>query len=151
MKKKIGKYVNTHGIKGEIRLISNFSNKDLVFVPNFKIYINDKEYTIESYRRHKEFDMLKLKGINSINNIEYLKNNDVFIELDDIKDTYIDLLDYKVVIENKEYKVVNIIDNYKQKIIVLDNNKMIPYVDEFIIKKDDINKVIYMNVLKDLM
>ncbi len=151
MKKKIGKYVNTHGIKGEIRLISNFSGKDLVFVPNFKIYINDKEYTIESYRRHKEFDMLKLKGINSINNIEYLKNNDVFIELDDIKDTYIDLLDYKVVIENKEYKVVNIIDNYKQKIIVLDNNKMIPYVDEFIIKKDDINKVIYMNVLKDLM
>ena len=34
---KIGKYVNTHGIKGEIRILSNFSRKDLVFMPNKKI------------------------------------------------------------------------------------------------------------------
>lgn len=35
----IGKIVNTHGIKGEVRLISNFERKDLVFKKNFKIYI----------------------------------------------------------------------------------------------------------------
>ena len=28
---KIGKFVNTHGIKGEIRIKSDFSRKDLIF------------------------------------------------------------------------------------------------------------------------
>ena len=50
---KIGKYVNTHGIKGEIRILSNFSRKDLVFMPNKKIYIKDKEFIIDKYRHHK--------------------------------------------------------------------------------------------------
>ena len=44
---KIGKYVNTHGIKGEIRILSNFSRKDLVFMPNKKIYI--KQYELSLY------------------------------------------------------------------------------------------------------
>lgn len=71
---KIGKYVNTHGIKGEIRIISNFSRKDLVFIPSMNIYIKDKEYEIVSHRVHKQYDMLKLKDIDNINDIEYLKN-----------------------------------------------------------------------------
>lgn len=32
----IGKIVNTHGIKGEVRLISNFERKDLVFKKTLK-------------------------------------------------------------------------------------------------------------------
>ena len=35
----IGKIVNTHGIKGEVRLLSNFKYKEKVFVPKFTIYI----------------------------------------------------------------------------------------------------------------
>ena len=31
----IGKIVNTHGIKGEVRLLSNFSKKALVFKKDF--------------------------------------------------------------------------------------------------------------------
>ena len=69
---KIGKYVNTHGIKGEIRILSNFSRKDLVFMPNKKIYIKDKEFIIDKYRHHKEFDMVTLKGINNINDMTIL-------------------------------------------------------------------------------
>ena len=32
----IGKIVNTHGLKGEIRIISDFEFKDKVFVPGIK-------------------------------------------------------------------------------------------------------------------
>ena len=35
----IGKLVNTHGIKGEVRIVSNFKYKDRVFIPGMKIYI----------------------------------------------------------------------------------------------------------------
>lgn len=152
MKLKVGKYVNTHGIKGEIRLLSNFSRKDLVFTSGVKIYIKDKEFVIDSYRHHKEFDMLKLKRINNINDILDLKGNDVYVD-SSIIDEFIDedLVNYKVIINNKTYKIIDVIKNYKQLIIVLDNNSKIPFVDEFIVSKDDKNKVIVMNVLDGLM
>ena len=52
---RIGKIVNTHGVKGELRLISDFKYKDKIFVDNFKIYIGKEkiEEKINSYRRHK--------------------------------------------------------------------------------------------------
>ena len=40
---KIGKIVNTHGIKGELRLLSKFPYKDKVFIKDMPIYI-DKNY-----------------------------------------------------------------------------------------------------------
>ena len=40
----IGKLVNTHGIKGEVRILSDFEFKNKVFVKGFKLYIGkDKE------------------------------------------------------------------------------------------------------------
>ena len=40
----IGKIVNTHGIKGEIRLLSDFPFKDKVFVVGNNILVDDVEY-----------------------------------------------------------------------------------------------------------
>lgn len=153
MKIKIGKYVSTHGIKGEIKLISDFSRKDLVFVKEFKIYIKENEYEIESYRKHKNYDMLKLVGINNINDIIDLRNSDVFIERNDIKTTFIDedLIGNDLIIKNLKYKIKKIVDNNGQKLIMTDNNKMIPYVDEFIDKYDEVSRVLYMNVPEGLL
>ena len=39
----IGKIVNTHGIKGEIRILSDFEKKDSVFVVGMPIYIGRKK------------------------------------------------------------------------------------------------------------
>ena len=62
----IGKLVNTHGLKGEVKLISDFKFKDDVFKINNNIYINKIKYTIKSYRKHKMFDMITLEGIDDI-------------------------------------------------------------------------------------
>ena len=35
----VGKIVNTHGIKGEIRILSDFKYKNEIFKENFKLYI----------------------------------------------------------------------------------------------------------------
>ena len=149
---KIGKYVNTHGIKGEIRILSDFSRKDLVFVPKFKIYIDGNKYIIKSYRRHKNYDMVTLDGINSINDIEHLKGSDVYIDRDDING-FIDedLYEYKVVYKNKEYIIKDILISKSNKILVLEDNKMIPYVKDFIIKLDTDNKLLYMNLPDNML
>ncbi len=149
---KIGKYVNTHGIKGEIRILSDFSRKDLVFIPKFKIYIDGNKYIIKSYRRHKNYDMVTLDGINSINDIEHLKGSDVYIDRDDIN-AFIDedLYEYKVVYKNKEYIIKDILISKSNKILVLEDNKMIPYVKDFIIKLDTDNKLLYMNLPDNML
>ena len=70
----IGKLINTHGIKGEVRIISDFKYKDIVFKKGNSIIIDKISYEIVSYRKHKNYDMLMLLGINSINEAELLKD-----------------------------------------------------------------------------
>ena len=149
---KIGKYVYTHGIRGEIRIRSDFSRKDLVFKKGFKIYINGNEYIIKSYRKHKEYDMVTLDGINNINDIISLKGNFVYIKRDDIEG-FIDedLFSYKVIICGKEYKIVDILDNKAHKILVLEGKIMVPYVDGFIERKDNNEKIVYMKLPDNLL
>ena len=85
----IGKYVTTHGIKGEIRIKSDFNEKEKIFKVGNEIII-DKPYIITSYRVHKGYDMVTLENINSINDIPFLKNTKVYID----RDKYLDKFDY---------------------------------------------------------
>ena len=127
----IGKYVNTHGIKGEIRIKSDFKYKDKVFFVGNTLIIDNQEFIINSYRRHKEYDMVSLKGINNINQIIDLKGSKVLvfnISLDDGE--YLDstLIGFKVYMNNI-YKG-DVLDikylNNSKKILVV-NNKYVPF------------------------
>lgn len=127
----IGKYVNTHGIKGEIRIKSDFKYKDKIFFVGNTLIINNQEFIINSYRRHKEYDMISFKGITNINQIIDLKGSKVFvfnISLDDGE--YLDstLIGFKVYMNNI-YKG-DVLDikylNNSKKILVV-NNKYVPF------------------------
>ena len=83
----IGKIVNTHGIKGELRIISDFPYKDRVFKNNFNIYIGKDKINevINTYRHHKIFDMITLKNYNNINEVLKYKGSLVYINRLDLK------------------------------------------------------------------
>ena len=145
----IGKYVNTHGIKGEIRIKSNFPYKDKVFKIGNEIII-DKPYTITSYRVHKEYDMVTLEGINSINDIIHLKNSLVYIERDKYLDNndYLDtdLIGFKLINNELDLVVTDISYINDKKKLLVSENKLIPF--ELIDKIDYSNKIIF---IKDVM
>ena len=83
---RIGKIVNNHGIKGELRILSDFKFKDRVFVQNRRIYIGEdkEEHIITSHRHHKVFDMITLAGFDDINEVLRFKNKDVFVKKTDL-------------------------------------------------------------------
>jgi len=145
---KIGKYVNTHGIKGEIRIQSDFGKKDRVFVEGMILYINNKEFKIKSYRVHKDYDMVTFENINNINDIEYLKGRDIFINYETLnlseKEIIIeDLIGFDTYVNKKIFsKVVSIESNHAQKLLHLENGKYIPYIDEFVENIDSKNRSI---------
>ncbi|MDE5587382.1 MAG: ribosome maturation factor RimM [Bacilli bacterium] len=83
----VGKIVNTHGIRGEIRLLSDFDKKENVFVPNMTLYLGRKKepVTITSYRHHKNFEMVCLEGYNDINDVLRFKGLYAYVLREDLK------------------------------------------------------------------
>ena len=84
-KVKIGRIVSTHGIKGEIKIISEFPYKERVFIIGNKLLIDDVSYEINSYRVHKNYDMVTFKGFNNINDILFLIKKDVYVLKEDLQ------------------------------------------------------------------
>ena len=145
----IGKIVNTHGIKGELRIRSNFELKNVIFKPGFTLYVGEGYVPEEivTYRPHKEFDMVTFKGYDNINQVlNYLKLN-VYVKRSDLelsKDEYIleDLVGLSVE-ENGEMlgKVEEIVYNGINILlsVVGDNSFYIPTAGDFI-KNVDLEK-----------
>ncbi len=74
---EIGKIVNTQGIKGDVRCIS-FSDDIKRFSLLKQVYATNEKTTltldIESVRYHKQFVVIKFKGVNDMTEGERLKN-----------------------------------------------------------------------------
>lgn len=134
----IGKIVNTHGLKGEVRILSSFKYKDKVFIPNMKIYIGKDKIceVINTYRHHKIFEMITMNGYNDINQILKYKGEYIFVNKDDIKlssNEYLDedIIGLNVYTDNKLLGAVKKIENHNsnQILYVKNNDKtyLIPY------------------------
>ena len=157
----IGKIVNTHGIKGEVRLLSNFEEKDLIFKEGFKVYIGsmNEEETINTYRHHKQFEMISFKGINDINLVLKYKGKKVYINKDDLNlknDEYLleDLIGMKII--NNEEQLGTVTDIYDTKAgkllyISFAKNYYIPYNSNYIKQVDVRRKEIQTENVKDLI
>jgi len=139
----IGKIVNTHGIKGELRILSDFKYKDKVFKKDFKFYIgkDKEELIVNSYRHHKIFDMVTFNDLNDTNLVLKYKGKEVYINEEDLDldgEIYIDnLIGYKVVVGDKDIGVVTDVMHMKANDILRVNDILIPYVKEFILKIED--------------
>lgn len=141
----IGKLVNTHGLKGEIKIISDFKYKNDVFKKDNEIIIDSNIYKINSYRHHKVFDMLTLSNINDIETAEKLKGLNVYINKDNYKfNGYLDsdLIGLDVY-DNGKYKgkIMDILKTNNSDLLVIDGIKrhMVPDIPEFI-KNVDLDK-----------
>ena len=148
----LGKYVNTHGIKGEIRIKSNFKYKDRVFKKGSKINILNKDYVINTYRVHKDYDMITLEGINDINLIPFPKNTNVFINREDylLENDYLDsdLIGFIVYNSNLKREVLDISYLNENKKLLKTNSGYIPF--ELIENIDFNNKLIKISEVDGL-
>lgn len=156
----LGKIVATHGIKGELRIKSNFEYKEKAFKVGNVLIIDDKDYIIKTYRQHKTFDMVTLNDFRDINEVEFLLKKNVYIDkmalvLNDDEVLDQDLLEYKTIIGNETYKIVEVFYASKtNKIIRLKSkNKeiLVPYQKEFIKKIDKSKRMIYIELLDGMI
>ena len=77
-----GQIVNTHGIAGEVKIMPWADDPD--FLLNFKtLYLDGKPIHIRSARVHKNAVLMKLDGVDDINEAMRLKNKVVSIDRED--------------------------------------------------------------------
>ncbi|WP_066289119.1 ribosome maturation factor RimM [Bacillus sp. FJAT-29937] len=75
----VGKIVNTHGIRGEVRIISKTDFADERYKSGNRLYLfmpqskSPLELTVNSHRTHKNFDLVTFDGYNNINQVENMK------------------------------------------------------------------------------
>lgn len=83
----VGKIVNSFGIKGELKIISDFEYKDRVFKKDSYLYIGqDKtKELISNYRVHKNYDLITFSNYTNINEILKYKGLNVYIKREELE------------------------------------------------------------------
>lgn len=155
----IGKIVSTHGIKGELRILSDFEYKDRVFKVGNTLVINNKDYVIRSYRHHKNFEMVTLDDYHDINEVLFLLKNKVYfkesdLELSDNEILDSDLIKYDVLSnDGRVGKVLEVFfasPNNKVIRIMLDKEYLIPFNSPLLVRIDKNKKQINVDIIEGM-
>ncbi|AQP53020.1 ribosome maturation factor RimM [Vagococcus penaei] len=85
----VGKIVNTQGIKGEVRVISQTDFADERYKVGNTLYLfQDKKpmmpLTIKSHRKHKNFDILSFDNHPWINDVEHYRDGILKVAMTDL-------------------------------------------------------------------
>ena len=156
----IGRIVRPHGVKGGMKVSSDFKYKNNAFVKGNTIYIKDKFYTIMSYTNTggNQLDILYLEGINTIDDVITIRHNNIYINKDDLNID--EILDEELINMEVYYKdeLIGVVDDIKTGInpliMINYNNKVlyIPRQDSFIENIDvDNNKILLTDKYKELL
>lgn len=96
----VGKLINTHGIKGEVKVFPITDNPQR-FDYLKKAYIGDSKIlvNIEGVKYHKGIAILKFKEYNDINDVIKFKDNYVFVDDED-----------KVILPENHYFISDLLD-----------------------------------------
>jgi len=136
-----GEIVNTHGIKGEIKVLPWVdSPEDLVDFERCRIA--RKDYEIELCRVQKTCALMKLVGIDTVEDAQKLRGKTVLLYREDIDDEVIfaaELINMDVFCNGEQIGVITeVLDYPGNSVYVVKGEKsyMIPAVKEFILNTD---------------
>ena len=75
---RIGKVVNTHGLKGELKISSESDFDDIRYKKGNTVYLRTEEgyvpFEVATFRLHKGFPLVSFKDFQDINLVEKFKN-----------------------------------------------------------------------------
>lgn len=165
----VGKIVNTHGIKGEVRVISQtdfaeerYKSGNILYLglPGKKDLV---ELIVRNHRRHKQFDLLTFDGYDNVNQVEPFKggilkvHQDQLSELQEGEYYYHEIIGCKVFSDlGEEIGVVKeVLSPGANDVWVVqrkhDKDALIPYIDEIVKEVDVEQKIIVIHIMEGLL
>ena len=144
-----GEIVNTHGIRGEMKVLPWSDGPDFL-LDYSRVRICGEDYKVESCRVQKTCNLLKLQGINTVEQAQVLRGKTVEIYRCDAPDDLVfaaELIGVTVFCDGIEIgKIADVLDYPGNKVYVVKGEfeYMIPAVKQFILSTDMENET--MNV-----
>ena len=162
----IGKILNFHGIKGEIKMGYSAGKESLIkSLKNIYVYINDEKvcYDVQSVRFHKNVAIIKFRQINSIDDVMLIKGLLVHVPEELLKanlkkDEFLikDLINAKVFdTDGNEIGVISDVgENKASNILEIQKSNglkfMVPFVKELVPEVDLNNNKIIINMIEGM-
>jgi 16S rRNA processing protein RimM len=150
---EIGIIANTHGIIGELKIDCRCDSPE--FVRQFDaLMVGETQYSVERCRPHKNAAIVKLRGVDTVQDAQALKSKIVTADVSDIvlpegRFFIADIIGLPV-FEGSERigTLANVLNLPASDVYVLDNGRMIPNVPAFVKKMDESG--IYVELIEGL-
>lgn len=154
----VGKIIKPQGIRGEVKVFSYFDDtKTFCSLKKVRLSREDQFRFVESVRVQGDIAYLKLEGINTRNDAELLKYQELFVEREELAEIFDDkdlILLQDIIGYNLESagtlmgKIISIENYGASDIIILSSNNqsiMLPIVDNIFEKIDIENKKVIVD------
>jgi 16S rRNA processing protein RimM len=166
----VGKIVNTHGIRGELKIIPQTDFPELRFEKGSELVIvdpagNTTPVVVEASRLHKNMYLVKFKQFDNINQVEkykgsLLKVEEKFLaELDEDEYYYHEIIGCKVVTEEGQElgTIVEILSPGANDVWVVKPPRgkgkqlLLPYIDDVVLNVDVPAKTVQVRLMEGLV
>ena len=165
----VGKIVNTHGIRGEVRVISRTDFADERYKVGNSLFLfqgsntTPLELKITSHRKHKNFDMLTFEGYYNVNQVESFKEGVLKVPesylsaLDENEYYFHEIIGCKVITDAGEElgTIREILTPGANDVWVIKGKKgkdiLIPYIDDVVSEINVADKMITITPMEGLL
>jgi len=166
----VGKLVNTHGIRGEVKVVSSTDFPEERYAPGSILTMEEPdtgrriEVEVQSARLHKNMFIIKLKGYDNINDVEKYKGWSLKVtkenlgELDEGEYYYFEIIGCRVLTEEGEDlgEITEILSPGANDVWVVQPAKgkqqlLLPVIDDVVLEVDIAAKKVTVRLLEGLI
>lgn len=150
-----GEIVTTHGIRGEVKVLSWLDSPEMLCEFD-RCRISGREYVMDSVRVQKTCNLVKLRGVDTMEDAQKLRGKTMELYREDISDELIfaaELVDVEVYADGACIgKIKEVLDYPGNSVYVVQGEReyLIPAVKEFILSTDLERNQMQVKLLKGM-
>ena len=150
-----GEIVTTHGVRGEVKVLSWLDSPEMLCEFD-RCRIEGREYAVDSVRVQKTCNLVKLRGVDTMEDAQKLRGKTMELYREDISDELIfaaELVDVEVYADGACIgKIKEVLDYPGNSVYVVQGEReyLIPAVKEFILSTDLERNQMQVKLLKGM-
>ena len=150
-----GEIVTTHGVRGEVKVLSWLDSPEMLCEFD-RCRIEGKEYAMDAIRVQKTCNLVKLRGVDTMEDAQKLRGKTMELYREDISDELIfaaELVDVEVFADGASIgRIKEVLDYPGNSVYVVQGEReyLIPAVKEFILSTDLEKNQMQVKLLKGM-
>ena len=150
-----GEIVTTHGVRGEVKVLSWLDSPEMLCEFD-RCRIDGKEYAMDAVRVQKTCNLVKLRGVDTMEDAQKLRGKTMELYREDISDELIfaaELVDVEVFADGVSIgRIKEVLDYPGNSVYVVQGEReyLIPAVKEFILSTDLEKNQMQVKLLKGM-